>query len=176
MTSFSETDLYEVLTRELNNRLSDDVECRNQEEIVYNLRYTTEETTRTQSFRTDLAVFQNGHPRVIIEVKRDSASTHDLIAYDQKAHRHKRVYPSLRYGMLLVETSGLTKKYLWHSNDIDFFYFSDREMADEEDFLTTELDELAELIQANLKTSHTIESVLDDEEKPMSLHRNLQFG
>lgn len=74
-----------------------------------------------------------------------------------------------------VETSGLTKKYLWHSNDTDFFYFSDREMEHAEDFSDTELDELATLIRENVETSRSIERILDDEEKPKSMHRNLQF-
>lgn len=126
MSSFTETDLYQVLKQELNERLPPEFECRSQEQIVYNLRYADGDDTRTQSFQTDLAIFRDKHPCAIIEVKRDNATTHDLISYDEKANRHKRVYPSLRYGMLLVESSGLTKRYLWHSNDIDFFYCSDR--------------------------------------------------
>lgn len=176
MSDFTETDLYQVLIQELGKRLPSELECRSQERIIYNLRYTRDNDTRTQSFQTDLAVFHDDHPRIIIEVKRNNATTHDLISYDEKAYRHKRVYPSLRYGMLLVETSGLTKRYLWHSNDIDFFYCSDREMTSAEDFSTQELDELADLIETNFKISREIEQVLDDEKTPKSLHRNLQFG
>lgn len=175
MSNFNETDLYPILVQELDSRLPPELECRNKQQIVYNLHYTREEDTRTQAFQTDLAVFHDGHPRVIIEVKRNSATTHDLISYDEKAHRHKRVYPSLRYGMLLVETNGLTKRYLWHSSDIDFFYCSNREMANAGDFSEQELDELADMIERNFKTSQKIEQTLNDKKKPMSLHRDLQF-
>lgn len=175
MSAIRETHLYDTLAQGINERLPDDVVCKSHERVVYNLRYSNGEDTRTNTFQTDLALFQDGQPRVIIEVKRDSASTHDLLAYDQKAERHKRVYPSLRYGMLLVETSGLTKKYLWHSNDIDFFYFSDREMDDAEDIADRELDEIAALVEEILEASQGIEGVLNGETKPMVCHKPLQF-
>lgn len=40
-------------------------------------------------------------PRVVIECKIDSVTTHDAITYSQKASTHKNVHPYLRYGILL---------------------------------------------------------------------------
>ncbi len=40
-------------------------------------------------------------PRVVIEVKFRSVTTHDIIVYSEKADRIKRIYPYVRYGLLL---------------------------------------------------------------------------
>jgi len=57
-------------------------------------------------YETDLLVFQkidneNWKPRIIIEGKINSVTTHDAITYSQKASSHKNVHPYLRYGILL---------------------------------------------------------------------------
>jgi len=40
-------------------------------------------------------------PRVVIEAKIKSVTTHDAIIYSQKASAHKQVIPFLRYGIIL---------------------------------------------------------------------------
>jgi hypothetical protein len=40
-------------------------------------------------------------PRVVIETKLGSVTTHDAITYSQKAQTHKYVHPYLRYGILI---------------------------------------------------------------------------
>lgn len=57
-------------------------------------------------YETDLLVFQKisnkkWKPRIIIEGKINSVTTHDAITYSQKASSHKNVHPYLRYGILL---------------------------------------------------------------------------
>jgi hypothetical protein len=57
-------------------------------------------------YETDLLVFQKidnekWKPRIIIEGKIDSVTTHNAITYSQKASTHKNVHPYLRYGILL---------------------------------------------------------------------------
>ncbi len=57
-------------------------------------------------YETDLLVFQKidkekWKPRIIIEGKINSVTTHDAITYSQKASTHKNVHPYLRYGILL---------------------------------------------------------------------------
>ena len=58
------------------------------------------------SYETDLLVYQNidnekWKPRIMIEAKINSVTTHDAITYSQKASTHKNVHPYLRYGILL---------------------------------------------------------------------------
>lgn len=40
-------------------------------------------------------------PRLVIEAKINSVTTHDAITYSQKAQTHKSVHPYLRYGIII---------------------------------------------------------------------------
>ena len=59
-------------------------------------------------YETDLLIFdtlKDGKwiPRVVIEGKLGSISTHDALTYSAKAATHKHVHPYLRYGILIGE-------------------------------------------------------------------------
>ena len=57
------------------------------------------------AYETDILVFETNNgswkPRVVIETKVDSVTTHDSITYSQKSATHKYVHPYLRYGIFL---------------------------------------------------------------------------
>lgn len=58
------------------------------------------------SYETDILVYEivsskEWKPRVVIEGKLGSVTTHDAITYSQKALTHKNVHPYLRYGIIL---------------------------------------------------------------------------
>lgn len=60
----------------------------------------------SQSYQTDLLISEvqgdgRSTPRVVIEAKLGSVTTHDAITYSQKAVTHKTVHPYLRYGIVL---------------------------------------------------------------------------
>lgn len=64
------------------------------------------EETNIIKYETDLFICQyfpedKWKPRIIIEGKLNSVTTHDAITYSQKAATHKNVHPFLRYGILL---------------------------------------------------------------------------
>jgi len=64
------------------------------------------EETNLIKYETDLIICQNlseneWKPRIIIEGKLNSVTTHDAITYSQKAATHKNVHPFLRYGILI---------------------------------------------------------------------------
>ena len=72
------------------------------------LEYQTSGKVRTRPMRyeTDILISERlSHdamkPRVIIEAKIRSVTTHDAITYSQKAAAHKQVHPYLRYGIIL---------------------------------------------------------------------------
>jgi len=56
-------------------------------------------------YETDLLVVEHiprgWTPRVVVEAKLRSVTTHDAITYSQKAATHKHVHPYLRYGIFL---------------------------------------------------------------------------
>jgi hypothetical protein len=60
--------------------------------------------------------------------------------------------------MLVVDAKRrMTKKYFWHSDVMDFFYFDDTDMAHAADFDSGRMDEIAELIEEHLSSSNAIE-------------------
>jgi hypothetical protein len=71
--------------------------------------YLTNGTLNEQNnnvFETDILVYEQiedavWKPRVVIEAKLSSVTTHDAITYSQKAQAHKFVHPYLRYGIIL---------------------------------------------------------------------------
>lgn len=56
-------------------------------------------------YETDLLVVEQIRggwtPRVVVEAKLGTVTTHDAITYSQKAATHKHVHPYLRYGVFL---------------------------------------------------------------------------
>jgi hypothetical protein len=71
------------------------------------LSYHSAEPMREAGMRyeTDLLVVERvadgWTPRVVVEAKLRSVTTHDAITYSQKAATHKHVHPYLRYGIFL---------------------------------------------------------------------------
>ncbi len=59
-------------------------------------------------------------PRVAVEVKLGSVTTHDAIVYSEKARRLRNVYPYLRYGFLVGDLSSLPGRLLRLGIDFDF--------------------------------------------------------
>ncbi|ACN18050.1 conserved hypothetical protein (plasmid) [Desulforapulum autotrophicum HRM2] len=57
-------------------------------------------------YETDILIYESTgekkwKPRVVIETKINSVTTHDAITYSQKASAHKYVHPYLRYGIFI---------------------------------------------------------------------------
>lgn len=74
------------------------------------------------AFETDILVEQKSPsiPLVVLELKCGGFSTHDVITYSSKAARHKDIYPYLRYGLVVVDSRPLTKKFMTHNQGFDF--------------------------------------------------------
>lgn len=77
-------------------------------------------------YETDLLVVEHTPkgwtPRVVIEAKLRSVTTHDAITYSQKAATHKHVHPYLRYGIFLGERAHhpLPGRLFRHGAQFDF--------------------------------------------------------
>jgi len=80
------------------------------------------------SFETDLVIFErnNGRivPRVIIEAKVGTVTSHDAITYSHKAACHKNVIPFVRYGIMIGnrEKYPLPGRLFRHGSDFDFLF------------------------------------------------------
>ena len=80
------------------------------------------------SFETDMVVYEKTKgkivPRVIIESKIGTATTHDAITYSHKAMYHKNVIPFVRYGIMLGnrESYPLPGRLFRHGTNFDFLF------------------------------------------------------
>jgi hypothetical protein len=85
----------------------------------------TKEPKRGKSaFQTDICIFELvdniEFPRVVIEFK-ERITTHDILTYSAKAGMHKRIYPCLRYGILVSEEESIPSRFFVHNENLDFF-------------------------------------------------------
>lgn len=133
-------------------------------------------------YETDLIITERLNatewvPRVVIEAKINSVSTHDAITYSQKAAAHKTVHPYLRYGIILGHRLHypLPGRLYRHGAHFDF-------MQSWVDFEPTpdELETLRALIVDEVRASRTLGEMIFGSRSPHRkrytvLHRPLQL-
>ena len=134
-------------------------------------------------YETDILVYEQldadtWKPRVIIETKLDSVTTHDSITYSQKAQTHKNVHPYLRYGILIGnrEHYPLPGRLFRHGQHFDFM-LSWRTLQPD----NKELKTLIEFIVDEVTASRTLDEIIfnsrsKDRTKFTSLHRPLRLN
>jgi hypothetical protein len=114
------------------------------------------------SFETDLAVIETAEdgrwkPRVVVEAKLKSITTHDAITYSQKAASHKAVHPYLRYGIMLGDRKHypLPGRLFRHGAHFDFMIsFRATEPTESENTM------FVELLRTEVSASRTLERIL----------------
>jgi len=133
-------------------------------------------------YETDILVYEQldettWKPRVVIETKLGSVTTHDAITYSQKAQTHKYVHPFLRYGILIGnrEEYPLPGRLFRHGQNFDFMLSWKSFQADK-----GELKKIIEILIDEIKASKTLDEILFNSrskvrEKFTSLHRPLRL-
>ena len=134
------------------------------------------------SFETDLLIVEetpprHWKPRVVLEAKVGSITTHDAITYSEKAAAHKAVHPYLRYGIIIGDRGHypLPGRRYRHGQNFDFmisfqsFEPSEKEMLD-----------FSHLIQAEIEASRSMEKIIyesrkRDRDRYTILHRRLEL-
>lgn len=93
------------------------------------------------SYETDILILEQLNnkewkPRIIIETKINSVTTHDAITYSQKAQSHKNVHPYLRYGILIGNRKHhpLPGRLFRHGQHFDFMQSWKTFVADENEW------------------------------------------
>lgn len=78
-------------------------------------------------YQTDMLITENVDggkwiPRVVIEAKLRSVTTHDAITYSHKAFTHRQVHPYIRYGILVGQREHypLPGRLFRHGTQFDF--------------------------------------------------------
>lgn len=115
------------------------------------------------SFETDMVVYEKTDgkiiPRVIIESKIGTVSTHDAITYSHKAMYHKNVIPFVRYGIMLGdrETYPLPGRLFRHGTNFDFLFSF-------VDYIPSEKETLAfvDMIKREITYSRQFEEILSN--------------
>ena len=131
-------------------------------------------------YETDILIYEQldkerWKPRVIVETKINSITTHDVITYSQKAQTHKNVHPYLRYGILIGNRKHypLPGRLFRHGEHFDFM-LSWKEYNAED----AEWNSLIEILKSEFEASVTLEEIIfnsrsKDRARYTSLHRPL---
>lgn len=140
-----------------------------------------EPVTVSTSFETDLAIIErkedgSWRPRVIVEAKITSVSTHDAITYSTKAATHRSVYPYLRYGVMLGKLGKLSLPGRLYRHGAQFdFMISFRNFRPND----IEMESFLKLLRSEVHASRTMEKLLfesrkQDRDRYTILHRKLE--
>ena len=132
-------------------------------------------------YETDILVYEEINnvikPRVIIELKVSSVTTHDAITYSDKAQLHKNVTPYIRYGIAIGDRKHypLPGRLFRHGLNFDF-------MISFKDFNPTndEKESFIELLKHEIEASNQIEEMLSESRKASRkkyymLHKKLEL-
>lgn len=147
--------------------------------ISYGLDFTPTQEDM-MAFQTDLLIYEKTDivkPRIIIEAKIKSVTTHDAITYSYKAQTHKNVTPYIRYGIMLGNTknSALPGRLFRHGTNFDF-------MISFKDYVLNGKEHAAflDLIKKEIEYSKKIEGMIyksrmKDREKYFLLQKELRL-
>lgn len=145
------------------------------------VEYHEQSTTYNEmAYETDILVYEENKkqvwkPRVVIETKIKSITTHDAITYSQKSASHKYVHPYLRYGIFLGNRKHypLPGRLFRHGAHFDFM-LSWKGYTPEE----YEWETLKEIIKKEISASRKLEEMIfnsrsRDRKKYFALHKPL---
>ena len=116
-----------------------------------------------KSFETDMVIYEKKDnkiiPRVIIESKIGTVTTHDAITYSHKAMYHKNVIPFVRYGIILGErdTYPLPGRLFRHGTNFDFLFSFINYVPTE-----NEKQKFVEMLKKEILYSRQIEEILSN--------------
>ena len=115
------------------------------------------------SFETDMVVYEKiGEkiiPRVIVESKVGTVTTHAAITYSHKAMYHKNVIPFVRYGIMLGarENYPLPGRLFRHGTNFDFLFSFVDYVPSEKEFTT-----FIDMLKREIIYSRQIEEILSN--------------
>lgn len=130
--------------------------------------HTEQEARATPTlFETDLALVEASRdgswkPRVVVEAKLGTITTHDAITYSHKASQHRAVYPYLRYGVMLGNRGHypLPGRLYRHGANFDFMIsFVGYEVS------RKERTRFVQLLAEEVEASRTMEKLLYESRK-----------
>jgi hypothetical protein len=125
-------------------------------------------------YETDLLVYdinsnKDWIPRVVVECKTGSVTTHDALTYSTKASTHKHVHPYLRYGVLVGDFgTSLPGRLIRHGAHFDFMM-----VWSTQEGTSQERSELIGLLKEELQASRNLQNILH--KTPSKTPKKLRF-
>ncbi len=133
-----------------------------------------EPRSETIEFATDFVVVEVSEegwkPRVVVEAKVYSVTSHDAITYSQKAANHRAVFPYLRYGIMLGNRQHypLPGRLYRHGTQFDFMVsFREYEPS------AKELAAFREVLLEEVRASQALEKMIYESRKKDRPHHTL---
>jgi hypothetical protein len=139
-------------------------------------------TPHIRRYETDLLVSDTRGvgdwiPRVVVECKLGSVTTHDALTYSTKAATHKHVHPYLRYGVLVCGLGApLPGRLVRHGAYFDFMMvWASRELE------STEWEAFVDVLKDEINASRILQGLVGknktrNRHKIRLLHRPLRVG
>jgi len=127
------------------------------------VEYRENDTTyKEMLYETDILIYKkhkdgSWKPRVVIETKIDSVSTHDSITYSQKSASHKYVHPYLRYGIFLGHRKHLPLPGRLFRHGAHFDFMLSWQGYEPKDY---EWKALTEIVKKEIKASEKLEEMI----------------
>ena len=128
--------------------------------LEYNLDFKPK-TEHSEVFETDIFVYEQFDtivkPRIIIEAKVASITTHDAITYSYKAQHHKTITPFIRYGIIIGNRKHypLPGRLFRHGTNFDFMMSFRKEEPE-----ASEKSLFLELLKKEITYSQQLEEML----------------
>ena len=105
------------------------------------------------AFQVDILIKKSDIPLVIIEVKSPRITSHEVITYNSKSLKHKSIYPYLRYGMLIYNTSAIPDRVIKHGINLDFIIVLENPLSQSQ-------EALKEVIKEQIKSAESLINAL----------------
>ncbi len=129
-----------------------------------------------KGFQQDILIYEetlDGNtsiiPRVIAEVKLKNVTTHDAIVYSEKARRIKRIYPFVRFGLILAEIKSIPGRVLRLGEYFDFILTIKNPPS------SSEIIKCRSLFNSEIRLSKELSGILFNGKKIKSIRRIIQI-
>jgi hypothetical protein len=126
-------------------------------------------------YQTDLLIAERRHrstdwvPRVVVEFKLGTITTHDALTYSAKAATHKSIHPYFRYGIVIGQHAGpVPRRLIRHGQQFDFMLTLGSKLLSPGD-----RDRLCILLRQEVRASQEIERLLSGKSGMKLVHRKL---
>jgi len=160
------------------NKLCIDVEVRPLENLQYGVLtigkvnknkdsdyYNPKNARRgSNAFQVDILITDKARhiPLVVIELKCEKFTTHDVITYSQKALKHKCIYPHLRYGFVIMCGGGqLERRFFIHNQGMDFAYV----INCQNNSFNQDLQNLTEIVIKQIQSAYFLLDIFSNKKK-----------